>query len=66
MWQIEQEAVLTAGVLALMGLIVNVAVDLDNAYDMTTPAFWVLTLILIVAGVFTGEEPRLSHRSGHP
>lgn len=42
-----------AGVLALIGLIVNVAFDLDNVYDMTTTTLWLLTMILAFAGVYT-------------
>lgn len=35
-------------VLALIGLIVNAGVDLDNVYDMTTTLLWVITLIVAV------------------
>ena len=48
--------VLVAGVLALIGLIVNVAIDLDNVYDMTTSALWAVTLILAFAGAFAGGK----------
>jgi len=41
---------------AIIGLIVNGAVDLDNVYDMTTVALWVLTVILIYVGVYTGKS----------
>jgi hypothetical protein len=38
-----------AALLALVGLAVNVAVDLDNVYDMTMAVIWVLTLLVAVA-----------------
>jgi uncharacterized integral membrane protein len=47
---------IVAGALALIGLIVNVAVDRDNVYDMTLSALWVLTLILAFAGAFVGGK----------
>ncbi len=46
--------VIVAGVIAVIGLAVNAAVDLDNVYDMTLSALWVLTLILVFAGAFVG------------
>jgi hypothetical protein len=48
--------VLIGGVLALVGLIVNAAVDLDNVYDMTTTILWVLTLIFVFVGAFMGGK----------
>jgi len=41
---------------ALLGLIVNIAVDLDNVYDMTLAALWALTLLLVLAGAFVGSR----------
>lgn len=42
--------------LALIGLIVNVAVDLDNVYDMTMAALWVLTLVVAAAAAMMGGK----------
>lgn len=47
---------MTAGALAVIGLIVNVAVDLDNVYDMTTSVLWALTLLLALTGAFLGSK----------
>ena len=47
--------VLIAAVLALVGLIVNVALDLDNVYDMTTTTLWLLTVIFALLGAFVGK-----------
>ena len=48
--------VLIAAVLALIGLIVNVAFDLDNVYDMTTTTLWVLTVVFALLGAFVGRN----------
>ena len=45
-----------AAVLALIGLIFNVIFDLDNVYDMTTVTLWVLTVIFLYLGVYTGKK----------
>lgn len=45
-----------AGVLALIGLIINVAVDRDNIYDMTMAGLWTLTLIVAFLGAFIGGK----------
>jgi hypothetical protein len=45
-----------AGVIAIIGLVVNLAFDLDNVYDMTTVALWVLTILLMYLGVYTGKK----------
>jgi len=45
-----------AGVLAIIGLVVNLAYDLDNVYDMTTVTLWVLTVIFLYLGVYTGKK----------
>lgn len=50
----NRNLVMIAGVVALVGLVVNMAFDLDNVYDMTTTGLWVLTLILALAGAFLG------------
>lgn len=47
-----------AALLALIGLIVNVAVDLDNVYDMTTAAIWLLTLIVAAAGAMMAGKSK--------
>jgi hypothetical protein len=44
-------AIITA-ILGLIGLIVEVAADLDNVYDMTTTALFVLILIVSLIGAF--------------
>jgi hypothetical protein len=54
----KKNLVIVAAVLAFIGLIVNVAVDLDNVYDMTTTLLWVLTLVLALAGAFLGSEKK--------
>jgi hypothetical protein len=46
-----------AAILALIGLAVNVGVDLDNVYDMTTVALWVLTLIFVVVAAAMKPKP---------
>ncbi|MDA4117564.1 MAG: hypothetical protein OK455_04390 [Thaumarchaeota archaeon] len=45
-----------AAALALVGLIVNVAVDLDNVYDMTMATLWVLTLVFAFLGAYMGRK----------
>ena len=50
----NKNLVLLGAVLALIGLIINVAFDLDNVYDMTLALLWVLTIIVIAAGTFMG------------
>ncbi len=45
-----------AAVFALIGLIVNVAFDLDNVYDMTTTALWLFTLLFALLGLFIGRN----------
>jgi hypothetical protein len=48
--------VLIAAALALIGLIFNVATDLDNVYDMTTVTLWLLTLVFALLGAFIGRK----------
>ncbi|MGH2639912.1 MAG: hypothetical protein ACRDF4_11645 [Rhabdochlamydiaceae bacterium] len=43
-----------SSLVALVGLVVNVAIDRDNVYDMTLAGLWVATLVLAVAGAFVG------------
>lgn len=50
----NKNLLLVGGVLAIVGLIVNAAVDLDNVYDMTTTGLWVLTIVVIFVGIFVG------------
>lgn len=52
----NKNLVLIAGVLALVGLIVNAMFDLDNVYDMTTSVIWLLTLIFAFAGALLGGK----------
>ena len=52
----NRNLVLIGGILALIGLIVNVAFDLDNVYDMTTTALWLITLVVVFAGAFLGGK----------
>jgi hypothetical protein len=48
--------VLIAAVLALIGLIVNGALDLDNMYDMTTVTLFLLIFVFALLGVFVGRN----------
>ena len=58
--------ILIAGLLALVGFIVNVAGDLGDLYTVTTSGvhvvshtlslLWLLTVIFAFAGVFKGER----------
>jgi uncharacterized protein YqgC (DUF456 family) len=50
--------VIAAGVLALIGLIVNASVDLDNIYDMTTSGIFLITLILAFVGAYLMSRER--------
>ncbi|PSN90658.1 hypothetical protein B9Q03_06285 [Candidatus Marsarchaeota G2 archaeon OSP_D] len=43
-----------AGLLALIGLIINVVFDRDNIYDMYAAGLWLLTLIFAFLGAFMG------------
>ncbi len=45
-----------AAVLALIGLVVNATVDLDNVYDMTTTTLWLLTLVFVALGALLGRK----------
>lgn len=45
-----------AAVLALIGLIINAAVDTDNVYDMTTVTLFLLTFIFALAGAYIGRN----------
>ena len=58
----NKNLIIVGGVLALIGLIVNVAVDRDNVYDMTTVALWALTVIF----VFVGGKKAASSASAAP
>jgi len=40
----------------VLGLIVNIAVDFDNAYDMTLATLWGLTLLPVLEGVLVGSR----------
>jgi uncharacterized integral membrane protein len=56
----NKTVVMVGGILALIGLIVNVVFDLDNVYDMTTTILWVLTLIVVFAGAFMGGKKTMA------
>ncbi len=56
--ELNRTLVVIAGILALIGLIVNVAFDLDNVYDMTATVIWVLTLIFAFAGAYLGGKKK--------
>ena len=45
-----------AGVLAIIGLIVNLAYDLDNIYHMTTVTIWVVTGYSSTSGCTRAER----------
>ncbi|MCL4355339.1 MAG: hypothetical protein JRN56_07790 [Nitrososphaerota archaeon] len=62
----NKNLIIVGGVLALIGLIVNVAVDRDNVYDMTTVALWALTVIFVFVGVFVGGKKAASSASAAP
>ena len=51
----KRNLVLIGCVVALVGLMVNLATDLDNVYDNTLAILWVLTVVLIFAGVLVGS-----------
>jgi hypothetical protein len=44
--------VMAAGIIAVIGLILNVTLDFDNVYDMTMVVLWSLTIILALLGAF--------------
>ena len=55
---------IAAGIIAIIGLIVNLTVDRDNIFDMTTSGLFVITLILafVAAGLFQRQYSRLEKR----
>ena len=55
-YKMNRNLVIIGGILALIGLIVNVGVDRDNVYDMTTVALWALTVIFVFVGAFVGGK----------
>lgn len=46
-----------AGILGIIGLIVEVGFDLDNVYDMTTTALFVLVIIFGFLAAFVRSKP---------
>jgi len=48
--------VFLAAALALIGLVVNSAFDLDNVYDMTTTTLFLLTFVFAILGAFMGRN----------
>jgi len=45
-----------AAVLALIGLLINVATDLDSPADMGTTTLLLLTFVFALLGVFMGRN----------
>jgi predicted tellurium resistance membrane protein TerC len=58
--------VIAAGILAVIGLIVNASVDLDNIYDMTTSGLFLITLILAFVGASIMSRERKVERTLPP
>jgi uncharacterized membrane protein len=58
--------VVAAGILAVIGSIINIVVDRDNIYDMTTSGLFVITFILAFVGAYLAQRgaPRLQTRAG--
>ncbi len=48
--------VLIAALLAVIGLAVNAAFDLDNVYDMTTTTLFLLVFVFALLGAFVGRN----------
>jgi hypothetical protein len=48
--------VTAAGVLAVIGLIINVTVDRDNIFDMTTMGLFAVTFIVAFAGAYLTQR----------
>ncbi len=48
--------VLIAALLAVIGLAVNAAFDLDNVYDMTTTTLFLLVFVCALLGAFVGRN----------
>ena len=55
-----------AALLALIGLAVNVAFDLDNVYDMTTTTLWVLVLVVVAAATMVGSKKSVAEPQAKP
>ena len=45
-----------AALLAVVGIAVNVAFDLDNVYDMTTTTLFLLVFVFALLGAFMGRN----------
>lgn len=52
----KKSLAVAAGIVALVGLIVNVVIDRDNIYDMTLAGLWLVSLILAFLGAFVGQN----------
>lgn len=50
--------VISAAVIALIGLIANVSFDRDNPFDMFAAGWWLLTFIVALLGAFLGKEAK--------
>lgn len=55
--------VIAAGIISVIGLIVNLTVDVDNIYDMTTSVLFLIALILAFVGAaLMGREGKVGRR----
>ena len=48
--------VIEAGIFSTIGLIVNLTVDRDNVFDITTSGLFLITLILASVAAYLGER----------
>jgi|GEM_PF-1990188 uncharacterized membrane protein len=55
--------VIVTGILAIIGLIINLGADRDNLYDFATSGLFLITLILAFAGAYLIER-EVSSRLG--
>ena len=51
----NKSLIIIAGILAIIGLAINVTVDRDNIFDMTLSGLWLVTIVLVFLGAFTGR-----------
>jgi undecaprenyl pyrophosphate phosphatase UppP len=56
---------IVAGILAVIGTIVNLGVDRDNVFDMTTSGLFIITFIVAFVGAYLGirEMSRLERKA---
>jgi amino acid transporter len=50
--------IISAGVFAILGFIVNFLVDRDNLFDMTTSGLFLVTIVLAFIGLFLAKRER--------